>query len=170
MHPDFTLQEAKRIAQAGICLEPALEVVIADPNGTVRASSNWLQSGAFAPHGRHRPACVDLIQAAATKGALVELMHRIEPGVAYTWNFNYLTQPDKRIGFERAPPTANLYDAIRYSEFTMCFVRAAMRCSKEQLQRIPANVQGLRWFLSQFGLPGFRTSARVCRHCGLDSH
>lgn len=152
-HPEFTLQEAQRIAQAGICLEPAVEVVIPDPNGIVNVSSNWLQNGAFAPNGRHRPACVDLIQAAATKGALVSLLYRTQPAVAYTWDFNYLTQSEKRIAFQRAPPTADFNDAIRYTEFTMCFTRAAMRCSKEQLLRIPANVRGLVWFLSQFGLP-----------------
>jgi hypothetical protein len=171
MHPCFTLQEAKRIAQACIWLEPAIEAVIPNPNNLVRTSSNWVQSGDFAPRGRFRPACINLIEVSATKGELAGLMQRDKPCVAYNWEFEDLTQPGRTIKFTRPPPTYNLNDAIRYPEFTLCFVRAAMQCSQEQLQRIPATVQGLRaGSCLNTDCPGFTANAPACRRCGVDSH
>lgn len=76
-----------------------------------------------------------------------------QPSQHYSWEDENLTRPTGRIEFHQPPPSLNVNEAIRYPESTMCFVGAAIQRSKEQLQTIPSNVGGLRWFLSRFMLP-----------------
>lgn len=151
MDPKFTLQEVRRIAQAGIFFEPAVEALIPQlEDGGLNYASNWVQSWDLAPSGRSRLDSIDFIEASASLDAVASLMQRNSPPGSFTWAFKQLTQPQERIEFHRSPPCHNADEAIRYPEFTMCFVRAAMGCSKEQMLGIPPNVGGLRWFLDRF--------------------
>ena len=154
IHPNFTLEEVKRVAQAGIHFEIAMESIMSDL-GPERwnYASNWAQSLDFAPSGRFRPNSIDLVETSTTIPTLADMMQRNVPKMPFIWEFQGLAQPQGTIKFYRPPPSNDVDKAIRYAEFTMCFVRAAMRCSKDELQRIPSNVRGLRWFLDHYKVP-----------------
>jgi hypothetical protein len=154
LEPTFTLTEVKRIAQSGIHFEPAIEALMLDldDNG-LNYASNWLMSWDFAPSGRTRPDSIELIEYSPSLANVAGLMQRNEPLGNFTWEFKYLGQSQGRVEFHRCPACHDAEEAIRYPEFTMCFVRAAMLCSREQLLTIPSNVGGLRWFLDRFRTP-----------------
>jgi hypothetical protein len=149
--PSFSLTEVKRIAQCGIHFEPAIEALLPpSPDDGYSYMSNWVLSWDFAPSGRTRPDSIELIENSPDLAAVSDLMQRNSPRGNFTWEFNRLGQRPETINFYRCPPFHNAQEAIRYLEFTVCFVGVAMRCPKEQLLRIPSNVGGLRWFLIRF--------------------
>jgi hypothetical protein len=155
LEPTFTLPEVKRIAQSAIHFEPAIEALMPDldDNG-LNYASNWLMSWDFAPSGRSRPDAIELLEYASNPSDVAGLMQRNDPLGHFTWEFKHLDQgPQARIDFHRCPACHNAEEAIRYPEFTMCFVRAAMLCSRDQLLTIPSNVGGMRWFMDRFRTP-----------------
>jgi len=112
--------------------------------------SNWLMSWDFAPSGRSRPESIELIECASTLTNVAAIMQRNEPLGKFSWEFTQQGQRQRTIDFYRCPACHTAEEAISYPEFTMCFIRAAMLCSRDQLLTIPSNAGGLRWFLDRF--------------------
>jgi hypothetical protein len=154
MEPTFTLLEVKRIAQSTIHFEPAIEALMPDleDNG-LNYVSNWVMSWDFAPSGRSRPESIELIEYFSYLADVAGAMQRNTPMGNFSWEFKQLGLSQERIEFHRCPACHNADEAIMYPEFTMCFLRAAMTCSKDQLLTIPSNAGGLRWFLDRFRVP-----------------
>lgn len=164
MHPHFTLEEVKRVAQAGIHFEPAMEAIMPVINvESFINTSNWIQSLDFAPSGRSRPDSINLIETSTSIPTLAGMMQRSEPDTSFNWDFTGLSQPEGTIKFCRPPPSNDVEDAIMYAELTVCLVRAAMRCPKDELQRIPSNVRGLCWFLAHYTVPWLYCQCRQMR-------
>jgi len=152
IEPRFSLTEVKRIAQCGIHFEPAIEALMLQSVGADQSFTmgNWALSWDFAPSMRTRPEAIELVENSPTLAAVSALMQRNQPLKNYTWEFKHLGQPQERIEYYRCPPFDDAQKAIRYLEFTMCFVRVAIRCPRERLLTVPSNVGGVRWFMTRF--------------------
>jgi hypothetical protein len=151
IEPRFSLPEVRCIAQCGIHFEPAIEALmipLADDGECY--TSNWAMSWDFAPMGRTRPEAIGVIENAPNLAAVSALMQHNDPPGNFTWEFKHLGRSRERIEFYRCPSFDDAREAIRHIEFTLCFVRVAMRCPRDQLLRIPSNVGGVRWFLTRF--------------------
>jgi hypothetical protein len=161
IEPRFSLTEVKRIAQCGIHFEPAIEALVPEADPGYTYVSNWLMSWEFAPSGRTRLDSIELIENCPTLRAVSDLMQGNDPRGNFTWEFNRLGQRQETITFYRCPPFQHAQAAIKYLEFTLCFVRVAMQCPKELMLRIPAHVGGLRWFLIRFRSAWIYNCARL---------
>lgn len=85
----------------------------------------------------------------AKTGVLSELLNLIQPynDLSYAW-IPFCIEFDGAIDYQGAPPCASANDVIRWVDFTLRFVQAALACKPQRLQGIPATTVGLRYFMS----------------------
>lgn len=151
IEPCFTLPQLKRIAQAAIQFEPAIEALIpASRRGNKYAKSNWLDNPSLGHYNLSRSECIDKIAKVRNAEELVEMMGDTFDR-DYSWNFTSLRCLKKpTLEFRKPPVCTTVEQTLGWAEFTISFVQAAIKCStSERLHQVPPTVQGLRWFLEQ---------------------
>ena len=156
IEPRATLQDLKRIAQAIIHFETAIEALVPpDRRGNRYAKSNWLDGPEFGRKGKSRRESIAAIEHVCGPGLLVDLMQPLQRATDrdYAWNFHSLFDK-KTIEFRQPPVSVTPAEALSWAELAMSFVHAAVRCEPSELQKVPSTIGGLRWFLRQFHVPG----------------
>ncbi|KAF7505735.1 hypothetical protein GJ744_000501 [Endocarpon pusillum] len=163
---ETSLQDSKRIAQAVIHFETALEALMPpERRGNEYAKSNWLDGRRFGREGLTRHESIAAIEKASHLRELVDLMQPFRFGADrdYAWNFLGLQSFPRTIEF-RKPPVSLTPDAVlSWAELALAFVHASVRCESSKLQKVPPTIGGLRWFLHQFHVPGMNEPARLER-------
>lgn len=73
----------------------------------------------------------------------------------FGWNFLYLlNNPHGTIEFRRGAASTSVDHVFIYIEVAMSFIDAAIRLGDpERLERVPATVGGLKWFIRAANLP-----------------
>ncbi len=166
IEPKNTLHDLKRIAQAAIHFETALEALMPpDRRGNEYAKSNWLDDPNFGHKGLTRRECIAAIERVSHLSGLVDLMQPFLFGTDrdYAWNFHSVRFPPNTIEFRKPPVSLTPDAALSWAELVLSFVHASVRCNSSQLQKVPPTVGGLRWFLHQFHVPGMNEPARLER-------
>lgn len=144
--PGMKSQEAKRVTQAGIHFEPAIEALALDRRGNSDAESNWLHGHKCALAGRSRRQSIDFIETQFELKHIQHLMQSHGSDEEFCWNFElYRFRGD--IEFREPGPSISSAQAIGWAEFTKSFIQAAIQCPRESLVQIPSTIGGLRWFL-----------------------
>ena len=149
--PDFTLPQLKRIAQAVIQFEPALEALVpAYRRGNKYAKSNWLDNCSLGHCNLSRSECIDEISKVRYGEELVELMGETFDR-DYSWNFTSLRYRNRpTLEFRKPPVCTTVEQTLGWAEFTISFIQSSIKCAtSERLQQVPPTIQGLRWFLQQ---------------------
>ena len=153
----FKTQDLKRIAQAAIHFKPALDQLM--PGFNVDQNMKSLGLGKKASHGIK---AIDAIQDSANPKDLIRLIQ--EPNDEnYDWNFTCILASEiKEVSFRRPPTSKTSQEVLGWVELAMSFGLAAIKCSEtEDLQKISADVQGLRWFLTQSSVEGVTQAERM---------
>jgi Putative amidoligase enzyme len=161
MWPSITLSEVKRIAQAGILFENAIEALVPSRRGHPDAKSNWLHSSNLAMFGYIHHQCINRIELAiGTDDAnfmhygneMDQLMQKYdEADDEFVWNFKNFTL-EQEIEFRKPDSSTSYRHALSWAEFTLCFIRAAIE-SPWRVQRRPSNAGLLRSFLHRYTVP-----------------
>ncbi len=145
-----------RIASAAVHFEPAIEALVPGRRGHPDAESNWLNSVLMAGPWTDRPGCIRGLNAKGN--SLVGVMDLMDGGyhhahkLAWDCACAYSTGNWGSINFRRPGPSRSPDEAIAWMEFTISFMRGAIRCPLELLESIPSTVGGLRWFMREFQL------------------
>lgn len=162
LDPFFTLPEIKRIAQAVIHFEPAIEALVPpDRRENAYVKSNWLDSPILTHKNRSRSEVIAVIEAQENVDKLVGLFQRDNRN--YAWNFSALFQK-KTIEFRKPPASTTPEEVLSWAELALSFIQASIRCdSAKQLQKVPPTIGGLRWFVSRSAIRGINETARMAR-------
>ena len=174
--PAFTLKEVKRIAQAAIHFEPAIEVLIPEHRrGNIHAQSNWLDSPNLAQKGRSRAASIAHIEKQLDRDAVVNVM-QLASDVDYSWNFRSLTDTQmSTIEFRKPPSVKTGEEVLAWAEFVIAFVQASVAFENPSiLLGFPPNLGGLQQFLMQlsgkvFSVSEYQRMSRLWRGIPADS-
>ncbi|ERF72766.1 hypothetical protein EPUS_09413 [Endocarpon pusillum Z07020] len=163
LKPIYSLQEIKRIAQAAIHFEPAFEVLVPpERRWNWYARSNWIDNCGLALRDKSRPESIQLVEETSSMSGLMLLLHPFYER-NYCWNFASLVTKGT-IEFRKPPVSTSADEALCWAELVMSFIQTSIQCeSMEKLQMVPPNVGGLRWFVSQFNVPGKNEPARLER-------
>jgi transposase InsO family protein len=167
------VSEIKRIAQAVIHFEPALEMLVPDcRRRTQFAKSNWLHANCLAADNKSRSQSVAYIEEQLNLRQVVDAIQRPHDR-DFCWNFQNLLLSEKRtIEFRKPPASTTAEEALSWAEFAMSFVQSSIKCeSAAKLQNIPPNLRGLDWFLRQSKVAGaneHRRLRKIWKGKGLD--
>ena len=163
LKPIYLLQEIKRIAQAAIHFEPAFEILVPpERRWNPYARSNWIDNGGLALRAKSRPESIQLIEETSSMSRLMLLLHPFNER-NYCWNFASLLTKGT-IEFRKPPVSTSADEALCWAELVISFIQSSIQCeSVEKLQKVPPNVGGLRWFVSQFNVPRVNEPARLER-------
>ncbi|KAK4106893.1 hypothetical protein N658DRAFT_555660 [Parathielavia hyrcaniae] len=131
----FSLVQLKRLAQAIIYFEPAVEALIpADRRANEYARSNWIENKHLAYKNLSRGQSVELIEACRTERDTVE--------------------------FRRGAASSTARDVFKWVEFALAFLQASIQLpARGALASFPPNVGGLKKFFDSARLiedPGMR--------------
>jgi Putative amidoligase enzyme len=167
--PDYTLLDLKRVAQAVIHFEPALEALVPlARRENWHAKSNWLDAPWLARKNKSRAESIAIIEKIQSSSALVYLLHPATSSGRYDrcFSWNFCSYHGKRsIEFRKPPASLTSKEVLSWAELAMSFVQAATWCESPQaMEEIPATVGGLRWFLRKYAnVPGMNQPARLER-------
>jgi Putative amidoligase enzyme len=125
----FKLFEVKRIAQAVIHFETALEFLVpADARRNESPKSNWLESYYLAQKRRSRPDSVRFIELLSGMASVVLVMQGMGDA-NFAWNFLALAETDgQTIQFRKAPSCTAPEEVLSWVEFAISFINAAIWC------------------------------------------
>ncbi len=141
------LKNLKKIAQAAIHFEPALEPLLTEKRrGNIYVSSNWIDNAMFKKKEITRRVAIQMIEACKNEGDVINLMCPEPQNRYFAWNFRAM----KRFGtieYRKGSPSVNASEALAWAELTILFVDAALQSTPKSLAPIPANVRGLKGFL-----------------------
>jgi Putative amidoligase enzyme len=165
IYPSYKLGDIRRLAQAAIHFEPALEALVPEHcRVNEYAKNNWLDGAGLGQAEKSRRESIAAIGRASTLKELVMLMQGDGTLIDrnYSWNFSSLTSKKGTIEFRKAPVSLGADDALCWAELAMSFVHASLGCkSTKALEKVPATVGGLRWFLQQFEIPTMHEPAHL---------
>jgi Putative amidoligase enzyme len=170
LDPFYTTLEIKRIAQAIIHFEPAFEALVPPVRReNLYAKSNWLDSPTLAREDKSRSQLITDIEEAVDAEAVIRLIQM--PDRHYAWNLWALSSKET-IEFRKPPASSTPEEVLSWAELAMSFIQASVKYkSTEILQKVPATVGGLRWFILQFTVPEVNEAARMQRiWAGKDSN
>jgi hypothetical protein len=162
MDPFYTTLEIKRIAQAIIHFEPAFEALVPPiRRENFFAKSNWLDSPTLAREDKTRSQLINDIEEASDAKAITKLIQKTDRH--YAWNLWALSDK-KTIEFRKPPASTTPEEVLSWAELAMSFIQASVKYkSTELLERVPATVQGLHWFILHFTVSGVNEPARMQR-------
>jgi Putative amidoligase enzyme len=169
LDPFYTTLEIKRIAQAVIHFETAFEALVPPVRrSNSYAKSNWLDSPYLANEDKSRSQLITEIEKMPMADEVTRLMQKGRDR-DYAWNF-WAIFGKRTIEFRKPPASTTAEEVLSWAELALSFIQASVKYeSTEKLQRIPATVGGLRWFVSQFIEPGVNEPARMQRiWAGMD--
>jgi Putative amidoligase enzyme len=163
LDPCYSGDEIKRIAQAIIHFEPALEALVPPTRrGNVYTKSNWLDSPTLQRANKSRSQLIDDIKRANYASTAVRLMQNTDDR-DYSWNF-WSIYSKETIEFRKPPASTTAEEALAWAEFAISFIQASIMYEDTTLlQKIPPTIGGLRWFLSRFPIPGVSEPKRMQR-------
>lgn len=165
MEPKFTCGELKRLAQAIVHFEPAVEALVpADRRGNKYVKSNWLDNPSFGHVLKTRAEATALIENVNNIDELVQLMEqRFDSN--YAWSFETVRDVSRpTIEFRKPPVSRTPEQALSWAEFVISFVKASLRTpSVERLGEVPPTLGGLRWFLKKGRIVGVSEPRRLDR-------
>jgi hypothetical protein len=161
LEPSFSVSEIKRIAQAAIHFEAAFEAIVpAERRGIRVAKSNWIDTPTVRTKARSRWELIDDIEQEGNLGLMIALMQE-KNDRDYCWNFRSLFLSGT-LEFRKPPPCNTPEQSLAWAELAIGFVQASVQYgSLERLRSVPANVGGLRWFISKFGIKGANEPDRM---------
>ena len=163
LDPFYTAPEIKRIAQACIHFEPAFEALVPKTrrqNSYVK--SNWLDSPSLARENKSRSQLIAEIEGQVNAENVTRLMQRGKDR-DFSWNFWALFRK-RTIELRKPPGSTTPEEVLGWAELAMSFIQASVKYENTvQLQKVPATVGGLRWFLSRFSVPGVNEHHRMNR-------
>lgn len=166
LEPKYTLDEIKKVAQAAIHFEPAIEVLVPKSRrGNPYCKSNWLNAPGFTTKEPTRAETIANLGKKMALRGLITAMHITGTDVSknFCWNFCSIVNKGT-IEFRKPPASLDADAALSWAELAMSFVQAAIKCeSPEALQQVPANIRGLRWFLETAAVPGMNELWRLDR-------
>ncbi|KAF7508083.1 hypothetical protein GJ744_009665 [Endocarpon pusillum] len=163
LEPFFNMGELVQIAQAILHFEPAIEALVPKHRrGNEFCKSNWLGSPHLGAANISRPNSIAKIGQIQDPNELIRCMGN-EEDRGYSWNFLSLMEKKKRtLEFRKPPGSTTVEETLSWAEFVLSFIQAAIRCgSAEQLQKVPAHIGGLQWFLKQSNVPGVNEHHRL---------
>lgn len=166
IEPEYTLSDLKRIAQAVIHFETAIEALMPPSRrGNKYAKSNWLDAPGLGQLMKTRRRSILAIEHVIDARHLRELMQpvRIGRNRSYAWSFYNLFNKKGTIEFRKPPVSLTPYEALSWAEFVISFIHASVRCEFSKLVKVPSTVGGLRWFLQQFQVPDMHDNAHLNR-------
>ena len=148
----YTVSEIKRLCAAIIHFEPVLSS-FADPTPLKRNSRD---NPRYSASKMSRTKCIAAIEAIKSNPELSR-REQIEPirrlmhpsdGHDYCWALDGVSYGDI-IEYRLSQPSTTAGDAIWWVDMVLSFVRGAQECKDiARLQRIPASIHGLRYFIS----------------------
>lgn len=108
----------------------------------------------FGHKNMSRKQAIAIIQQVPNMRELVLLMNPNHDKM-FGWNFLYLlNNPHGTIEFRRDAASTSVDHVFIYIEVAMSFIDAAIRLGDpERLERVPATVGGLKWFIRAANLP-----------------
>jgi hypothetical protein len=151
----YTLSQLKKVCQSIIHFEPAFEALLPEERlSNEYARSNWLDNENFGHRNLTRKQTIAVIQQASSMRELVLLMNPNHDKM-FGWNFLYLlNSPNGTIEFRRGAASTSAQHVFVSIEIAMSFVEAAIRLGDlERLERVPATIGGLKWFIRAAKLP-----------------
>lgn len=155
------LSNMKKIAQAIIHFEPAIEALVPpERRGNVWASSNWIDNKVFATPEMTRRRVLEALQNCSSVADVAQMMSPGPQGKAWAWNFQALNKFGT-IEFRKGSASLNAGDAIGWAELVLYFVLAAIKLrGLNSLLHFPANIGGLAGFL------GFEKTRKMALFAG----
>lgn len=159
----YSLDEIKRVAQASIHFEPALDALIPPHRrgGNCEfTKSSWLDSDHFALESRARLQSVAYIDKITDFHSLLLVMNP-DNDKKYGWNFHSI-KTYYTIEFRKPQASTMVNEVLSWAELAMSFVQAAIQHgSPHKLAKVPPTVGGLRWFLGQSHVLGLNEPQRL---------
>lgn len=165
--PPFTLNEANLVAQAALYFETAIDALLPQRNGSIRAKSNWVHATRFAPAERSRLESMEFVQPNPYMfvfGALMGSNYPLDDNFA--WNFQEFGDDYERVQFRKPGLSKGSEYGLGWAEFTMAFLLSAMQDPNRNMLLIPPTVAGLKWFIAYHNVPGLNSSALMRRVWG----
>lgn len=144
----YTLTQLKRLAQAVVYFEPAVERIVPETRrNNEYARSNWIDNRHLAYKKLSRADSMRAIEACKSDADVIELMN---PGQDRYFGFNFLPLKTYRtIEFRRGSGSTNVGEVFRWVEFAVRFLQASMGVARlEDFQKFKSNVGGLKQFLN----------------------
>lgn len=140
----FTLPQIKRLAQAVIHFECAVEVLMpAHRRGNEYAKSNWIDN--LLLRGNSRDKCMLQVEDCISIG---EVIARINPGRDRYFGVNFMALGKyKTVEFRRGAGSSNVDEVFQWVEFALTFLQASMALSTvSDFHNFSPNVGGLQAF------------------------
>jgi hypothetical protein len=148
------LEDIKKIAQAAIHFEPALQVLIpGSRRDDLDAMSNWIDNEKFLGRAVSRRKAIGMIESCNSTREVIELVSpdkSLRPWldqIRFEWNFRTLYK-HRSIEFRSVGTNVGYDVAVAWAEMVLLFVQAALQIpTPMSLKLIPANVRELKRFL-----------------------
>jgi hypothetical protein len=148
------LEDIKKIAQAAIHFEPALQVLIPESRrDDLDAMSNWIDNERFLGRAFSRRKAIGMIESCNSTREVIELVCPdksfrpwLDP-ICFEWNFRTLYK-HRSIEFRSVGTNVGYDMAVAWAEMALLFVQAALQIPTPiSMKLIPANVRELKRFL-----------------------
>lgn len=161
LDPFYTTLEIKRVAQAVIHFETAFEALVpAVRRDNHFVKSNWLDSPSLAKESKTRSQLIADINEQVRDDGVTSLM-QMRSDRDYAWNF-WALFTKRTIEFRKPPASTTSKEVLAWAELAISFIQASVKCeSTQKLQKIPATIGGLRWFVSLSREPGVNEPQRM---------
>ncbi|KAI1410318.1 putative amidoligase enzyme-domain-containing protein [Hypoxylon sp. FL1857] len=162
----YTISQLKRLAQAVIHFEPAIEALVPpDRRGNEYARSNWIDNSNFGYRNLSREQSIEQLEKCMAIDEVIRLMN---PNDSRYFGWNFLAMKKyKTVEFRRGAGSRNVNDVFMWVEFALSFLQASLKLgSAASLKQYPASVGGLSMFISFAGLqnqPGMNSSVHLNR-------
>lgn len=141
------LPNMKKVAQAIIHFEPALEALVPPVRrGNLFAQSNWIDNINFSDEKITREVAIEMIGKCSSENELICLLCPQPQQRFFAWNFRAMKRY-RTIEFRKGSASMNADEVLAWAELVLLFVQAAVKTTPKALRIIPANVRGLKGFL-----------------------
>ena len=149
---DFTLPELKRIISAIIHFEPVMSPLLNQRGPDSSPKRNWQDHPRLgkANLSQHQSiAAIQAIEPSPKLGDTAPLLQFIQASYEgeYCWDFSCLSHGGP-IRYWQPPPCRTADDAVQWAELALSFIRGALACKPQRLEKIAPNHTGLQYFLS----------------------
>ncbi|KAK6855676.1 hypothetical protein PG995_007827 [Apiospora arundinis] len=149
----YTVVQLKRLAQAIIHFEPAIEALLPPARrGNEYARSNWVDNENFAYRKLTRDQSIAVIEGCRDADEVINLMNPKQSRY-FGWNFLALKKYST-VEFRRGASSLTVEDVFMWVDFAISFLQASMRVrGMEDFKMYPPSVGGLSMFVHFANLP-----------------
>jgi Putative amidoligase enzyme len=159
--PNYELRDIRRIAASVLYFEPAFEALVPKARRRNRyVKSNWMDSPWLARKNISRAESIAQIERASSEYRIMILAQGYGDK-NYGWNL-WSVKIKGSIEFRKPQASLTADEALSWAELAINFIQAAIEHgTSEQLNKVPATIGGLRWFLEQVSVPGVNEPSRL---------